>query len=80
MPRKCCHFYKEKITRHDSQPLVLAGEKISYVKEAKYLGIWFDQKLTRNPHIQKTINKANRYVFTYRAPQGLDCRCSPLYS
>lgn len=36
--------------------------RIPIAKEAKYLGVIFDQKLTWNVHIQKAINKASMVI------------------
>lgn len=40
------------------KPLTLNNVRIQYSKEAKYLGVIFDQRLTWNPHIQKTTHKS----------------------
>ena len=41
------------------KPPVLGGREIPLVKEIKYLGVIFDQKLTWRPHITKTTKKAS---------------------
>lgn len=49
--------YAKIIVLTGLRPLVLGGEGIPYVSEVKYLGVIFDQKLTRNSHITNIAQK-----------------------
>ena len=40
------------------------NKEISIVSEAKYLGIWLDQKLNWHRHIEETVAKSKRLIFT----------------
>lgn len=48
----------------------LQGEKIHFSKEVKYLGVILDDKLSWNPHLDKTIQKARASIWTCRKLMG----------
>ena len=47
----CLHFHKKRGILPEPE-LILNGEKIKVVKEAKFLGVIFDQKLSFIPHLK----------------------------
>ena len=52
----CVHFYKKKSTLPEPN-LILNGKKITVVKETKFLGVLFDQKLSFIPHLKALKTK-----------------------
>ena len=43
-------------------PLLLLGKKIEQIKEAKFLGVIIDEKLTWSHHIKTVTSKMSRYI------------------
>lgn len=60
---KCCymyfspHKYSTENTLDDDDIIILNGKEITRVREAKFLGVTIDDKLTWGPHIKSLVNK-----------------------
>ena len=52
----CLHFHKKRGTLPDPD-LYLYGKKIRVVRETKFLGVTFDQKLSFIPHLKTLKTK-----------------------
>lgn len=52
--------------------LKLYNQKIEQVKSIKFLGLWFDEKLKWNIHIQKIVDKCKRKLNILRCLVGSD--------
>jgi hypothetical protein len=54
------HFYKDKEDKPDLSIKLSNSLTIEPKSEVKWLGIWFDRKLSFKTHVEKAIAKANR--------------------
>ena len=52
----CLHFHKKRGILPEPE-LILNGEKIKVVREARFLGVIFDQKLSFIPHLKALKSK-----------------------
>ena len=50
----------------------LSGIELERVEFFKYLGIWFDKKLTWTMHIQKIIDKCKKVLNVMRCLRGVE--------
>jgi hypothetical protein len=54
------HFYKDKEDKPDLSIKLSNSLTIELKSKVKWLGIWFDRKLSFKTHVEKAIAKANR--------------------
>lgn len=74
---EACYFTKRKksVYKPTSDGIVIEGNNIRWKSVVKYLGVYIDDKLTFQHHIQEAINKAER---TIKILYSLICRKSKL--
>lgn len=63
-------FSKKKLT--DDIKIKLSTNEVERVDTFKYLGIWFDQRLTWAVHIQKIIDKCKKTINVMRCLCGVE--------
>lgn len=51
-------------------PVLIAGEKLEFVENFKYLGVWLDEKLNFNQHVRQLSNKINAKFYTLKTISG----------
>ena len=57
------HFYWDKTDISELSIQLSENLTIKPKQEVKWLGIWFDRKLSFNSHVDKTLSKANRVFY-----------------
>jgi hypothetical protein len=53
-------------TKLPVQPLTIEGEEIETVTHFKYLGVYFDNKLTGDQHVKSIVSKCNQRLYLQR--------------
>lgn len=69
--KTCCEFFTNKKVGSNVK-LYLYGKPLERVEVVRYLGLWFDKKLTWRIHIKKVETKCKRVINVIRCLSGLD--------
>ena len=67
---KVMFFTRKKISQEFK--IMVSGKELERVEIFKYLGVWFDKRLTWAHHIQKMIDKCKRILNVMRCLCGVD--------
>ena len=66
-----CEFFTKR-TVADNVKLYMYGEPLERVEVARYLGLWFDRRLTWKAHIDKLETKCKRVLNVMRCLTGME--------
>lgn len=69
--KTCCEFFTNKKVASNVK-LYLYGEPLERVEVVRYLGLWFDTKLTWRIHVKKVETKCKKVINVIRCLSGLD--------
>lgn len=69
--KTCCEFFTNKKVASNVK-LYLYGEPLERVEVVRYLGLWFDTKLTWRVHVKKVETKCKKVMNVIRCLSGLN--------